>query len=213
MDSHIIRVLVADDHLLVRKGFAMLLHAHPDLEFVGEAANGAEAVQQCSEMKPDVVLMDMKMPGVDGVEATRRIRREFPDIQVVALTSFSEDSHLLQKALDAGVIGYLFKTVTVNELADAIRAAYEKKPTLSSEAMMMLIQARTQPALPDVQLSERELEVLQLLCRGLSNREIAQHLFVSPSTVKFHVSSILGKLGATSRTEAVSLAHQLGLVN
>ncbi len=212
MTETTIRVLVADDHLLVRKGFAMLLHALPDLEFVGEAANGREAVEQCAQLHPDVILMDMKMPEMDGVEATRQIRQAWPQTQVVALTSFSEDAHLLQQALEAGVIGYLFKTVSVNELADAIRAAHESRPTLAPEATLMLIQNRTQPAPPEIHLSDREHEVLALICQGLSNREIAQHLYVSPSTIKFHVSSILGKLGASSRTEAVSLAHQHGLV-
>lgn len=212
MSETVIRVLVADDHLLVRKGFAMLLHALPDLQLVGEAANGREAIEQCAAQLPDVVLMDMRMPEMDGVEATRAIRRAHPQTQVVALTSFSEDAHLLQKALEAGVIGYLFKTVSVNELAEAIRNAYEARPTLAPQATMMLIQNKTRPAQPEVQLSEREHEVLVLLCRGLSNREIATDLFVSPSTIKFHVSSILGKLGATSRTEAVSIAHHMGLV-
>jgi len=212
MAETMIRVLVADDHLLVRKGFTMLLKALPDLELVGEAANGREAVEQCAELQPDVVLMDMKMPEMDGIEATQHIRQEYPKTQVVALTSFNEDPVLLQQALEAGVIGYLYKTVSVNELADAIRSANEAKPTLASEATLMLIQNKTTPPAPEIHLSQREHEVLVLLCQGLSNREIAHQLFVSPSTIKFHVSSILGKLGASTRTEAVSVAHQHGLV-
>lgn len=211
-EAAVIRVLVVDDHMVVRKGFATFLKAYQDLQLVGEAANGAEAIALCPTLRPDVVLMDMVMPGMDGVETTRKLREQCPDIQVIALTSFGEDSQYIQPVLEAGAIGYLFKTVSIQELAEAIRNAHAGKPSLSSEAMSLLIQSSSQRSSSEFNLSQREVQVLKLLCDGQSNREIAEALMLSQSTVKFHVSSILGKLGASSRTEAASIAYQHNLV-
>jgi len=172
---------------------------------VGEATGGLEAVRKCPDLRPDVVLMDLVMPEVDGSEATRLIREACPHIQVIALTSYKEEE-LVQGALKAGAIGYLLKNVSADELANAIRAAYAGRPTLAPEAAEVLIRATTHPGEADPGLTDRELEILQLMVDGLSNPEIAKELFVSRSTVKFHVSNILMKLHATSRTEAVSMA-------
>ncbi|MBE2270338.1 MAG: response regulator transcription factor [Anaerolinea sp.] len=207
-----IRVLIVDDHQVVRQGFAVFLKAFPDLEFVGEAVNGEEAVQIAVQLQPDVILMDMIMPRMTGVEATAAIRSQCPNIQVIALTSFTDNKQLVQEALNAGAIGYLFKDVSVVDLAKAIRMAYEGVPVLAPEATRLLIQAKTQRSSRDFNLSRRETEVLTLLVQGMSNAEIAEHMSVSASTIKFHVSSILGKLGASTRTEAVSIAHQYKLV-
>jgi NarL family two-component system response regulator LiaR len=201
-----VRVMIVDDHAVVRSGLSAFLMAYDDMEFVGDAGGGLEAVRKCPDLRPDVVLMDMVMPEVDGAEATRLIREACPHVQVIALTSYKEEE-LVQGALKAGAIGYLLKNVSADELANAIRAAYAGRPTLAPEAAEVLIRAATRPAQesgPD--LTDRELEILQLMVDGLSNPEIAKKLFVSRSTVKFHVSNILMKLGATSRTEAVSMA-------
>jgi len=206
-----IRVLLVDDHAVVRSGLAAFLLAFDDLELVGEAASGEEAVRLCEQSRPDVVLMDLVMPGMDGATATRAIRERCPQIQVIALTSFKE-KELVEGALEAGAIGYLLKNVSAEELADAIRKAHAGKPTLAPEATQVLIQAARQPPAPGFDLTEREREVLALMVEGLSNPEIAERLVVSPSTVKFHVSNILSKLGVASRTEAVALAVQHHLV-
>jgi NarL family two-component system response regulator LiaR len=207
-EEDVIRVMVVDDHLVVRQGFALFLSAFGDLKLVGEAKDGAEAVQVCAELKPDVVLMDIVMPVMNGLDAIAAIRKAQPDIKMIALTSFSEDNQLVQNALSAGAVGFLFKDISVADLANAIRLTYAGIPVLSPEATRMLIHSKGQRDSQSYHLSERELEVLALLVRGLSNQEIADHLSVSRSTIKFHVSSILGKLGASSRTEAVSIAHQ-----
>ena len=181
---------------------------------VGEAANGAEALQLVEQCAPDVILMDLVMPEMDGATATRLIRHQFPAVQVVALTSFKEDD-LVQGVLAAGAIGYLLKNIAADELADAIRAAYVGRPTLAPEATRALIhsatQARVQPLGHD--LTERERDVLTLMVTGMNNSEIAEKLVVSRSTVKYHVSNILSKLQATSRTEAVAYALQQNLLN
>jgi len=200
-----VRVMIVDDHAVVRSGLSAFLGAYDDLEFVGEAGGGIEAVRKCRELTPDVVLMDLVMPEVDGAEATRLIREECPHVQVIALTSYKEED-LVQAALKAGAISYLLKNVSAEELAQAIRAAHAGRSTLAPEAAHVLIRAATRPPEPDEGLTNRELEVLRLMVRGLSNPGIAKKLFVSRSTVKFHVSNILMKLGASSRTEAVSMA-------
>ncbi len=199
------RVLLVDDHDMVRRGLAVFLLAYDDFELVGEAVNGKEALELCAQLHPDVVLMDLMMPVMDGVTAIQAIRKNFPDIQVIALTSFSEEK-LVEASLKAGAIGYLFKNVSVDELANAIRAASKGQPTLSAEATRILINKTMKPAAPGDDLTDREREVLKLLVEGRSNPEIAEILSVSRSTVKTHVSHIFEKLGASNRLEAVSLA-------
>jgi len=207
-----IRVLIVDDHAVVRSGLKAFLLVFDDLELVGEASNGQEAMQMVERAQPDVILMDLMMPDMDGAAATRIIRSRWPTVQVVALTSFRDDE-MVKNALQAGAIGYLLKNVGADELADAIRAANGGRPTLAPEAAQVLIQASRQPNHPKYDLTEREREVLALLVKGMSNNEIADHLVVSRSTVKFHVSSILSKLGVASRTEAVAMALNNRLVD
>jgi NarL family two-component system response regulator LiaR len=206
-----IRVLVVDDHTMVRRGLATFLKVFDDLELAGEAASGQAAVQLCAQLQPDVVLMDMVMPDMDGAAATRLIRKQSTSIQVIALTSFKEEI-LVQSALQAGAIGYLLKDVTAEELAQAIRAAHAGRATLSPEAAQSLVRAASQPPPPGSDLTERERAVLALLVEGLNNTQIAARMTISPSTVKSHVSNILSKLGVASRTEAVSLALRNHLV-
>jgi NarL family two-component system response regulator LiaR len=208
-----IRVLIVDDHLVVRSGLTALLLAFDDLELVGEARSGREALDLCATGRPDVVLMDLVMPDMDGASATRAIRLAHPHTQVIALTSFHEGD-LVTAALQAGAIGYLLKHVSADELADAIRAAASGLPTLAPEAAQVLMQHTAQPPTPapGSDLSSREREVLALMVRGLNNPEIAEQLAVGRATVKFHVSNILAKLGASTRTEAVALALQHRLV-
>lgn len=210
--SERIRVMIVDDHTVVRKGLGAFLQAFDDLEMVGEAGGGEEAVRLCPQLKPHVVLMDMVMPKMNGAEATRAIKQACPQTQVIALTSFKEQD-LVQAALQAGAIGYLLKDVSAYELADAIRAARAGKPRLAPEAAEVLIQAATQPPAPGHDLTEREREVLGLMVEGLNNVQIAERLVVSQSTAKFHVSSILSKLGVASRTEAVAVALKHHLVD
>ncbi|MBL7065247.1 MAG: response regulator transcription factor [Anaerolineae bacterium] len=203
--------MLVDDHAVVRSGLSAFLLAFDDLELVAEAGGGEEAVRLCEQFQPDVVLMDLVMPGMDGAAATRAIRERCPQIQIIALTSFKE-KELVQGALEAGAIGYLLKNVTAGELADAIRAAHAGRPTLAPEAAQVLIQATREPPALGFDLTPREREVLALMVEGLSNPEIAARLVVSPSTAKFHVSNVLSKLGVSSRTEAVALALQHHLV-
>ncbi len=210
-DKKAVRVIIVDDHAVVRSGLSAFLMIFDDLEFVGEAGSGEEAVRLCRKLKPDVVLMDLVMPGIDGAAATQAIRQQCPDTQVIALTSFKEQE-LVQGVLRAGAIGYLLKNVTADELANAIRAAHAGRPTLAPEATRALIQASQNPPAAGIDLTTREREILSLMVSGLTNLEIADQLVVSRSTVKFHVSSILSKLAVTSRTQAVSLALQNKLV-
>jgi NarL family two-component system response regulator LiaR len=210
----VIRVMLVDDHTVVRSGLAAFLYAYDDFELAGEASDGEEALRLCARIQPDVILMDLIMPRMDGATATRAIRARYPNIQILVLTSFKEDN-LVHDALKAGAIGYLLKNVTADELANAIRAAYRGRSTLAPEAAEVLIHAATQHDTPEVghDLTPREREVLDLMVKGLDNNKIAEALVVSRSTVKFHVSNILSKLYATSRTEAVVIALQHHLVS
>jgi NarL family two-component system response regulator LiaR len=203
--SKTVRVMLVDDHTMVRRGLATFLEVFDDLELAGEANNGEEAIELCARLLPDVVLMDLAMPDVDGVTATRVIRQRFPEVQVIALTSFKE-AELVQNALQAGAIGYLLKDVTADELDRAIRAAHAGRGTLSPDAAQALVHAETQPPTRGHDLTKRERAVLALMVEGLNNTEIAEKLVVSPSTIKSHVSHILRKLDVTSRTEAAALA-------
>ena len=206
-----IRVMLVDDHTMVRRGLATFLKVFDDLELAGEADNGQSAIQLCAELQPDVILMDMVMPDMNGAMATRKIRAQFPKVQVIALTSFKEEE-LVKSALEAGAIGYLLKDVTADELVKAIRAAHAGRATLSPEAAQVLVHAASQPPTPGHDLTERERVVLALMVEGLNNTQIAGRLVISPSTIKSHVSSILSKLGVASRTEAVALALRHKLV-
>jgi two-component system, NarL family, response regulator LiaR len=203
--------MIVDDHAVVRSGLAAFIMAYDDLELAGEAGSGEEAVRVCGRDRVDVVLMDLVMPVMDGAAATAAIRKQCPKVQVIALTSFKEEE-LVQGALRAGAIGYLLKNVTAEELAGAIRAAHAGRPTLAPEATQALIHAATHKDDMVEKLTEREKEILELMVDGLSNPDMADRLIVSKSTVKFHVSNIIAKLGASSRTEAVALALQRRIV-
>ena len=206
-----IRVVIADDHPLLRRGLETALQLHGDIELVAQAADGAEAVAICERLRPDVILMDLVMPGMDGTAATREILHRCPGTRVLVLTSYSDDA-LIQEALNAGAIGYLMKDISGAQLAEAIRRAADGKPTLAPQAAEVLMR---QVANPDVQgqdLTPRERQVLRLLADGLTNTEIAERLVVSLSTVKGHVSSVMMKLGASTRTEAAIIAVRHRLV-
>ena len=215
-----IRVMIVDDHVMVRRGLAPILKVFDDtsegagrpLQLAGEAENGAVAIQLCGEILPDVVLMDMVMPEMDGATATRAICEKYPQVQVIALTSFKEGD-LVKNALEAGAIGYLLKDVSADELVRAIRAAHVGRATLSPEAAQALVETSNLPPVPGLDLTEREREVLALMVEGLNNTQIAGRLTVSPSTIKSHVSSVLSKLGVASRTEAVALALRNHIVS
>lgn len=206
-----IRVMIVDDHAVVRSGLSTFLMVYPDFELVGEAENGEEALRECERLKPDVILMDLMMPVMDGVAATRAIRLKVPGTQVIALTSFAEEG-LVQGALQAGAVGYLMKNTTGIELAAAIRSAHSGRITLSQEATQVLIHSSTQPVVPGEDLTEREREVLKLMVDGLNNAQIAQKLIVSQSTVKYHIANIFSKLGVENRVEAVRMAIERRLI-
>lgn len=207
-----IRVVIVDDHAIVRSGLANFLRAFDDLEFVGEADNGAAALDLCERLSPDVVLMDLVMPKMGGVEATAAICQNYPCIQVLVLTSFG-DENFVQEALRAGAIGYLLKNASIHEMAEAIRSAYAGSSVFSSEATRALIRLHARTPRPGAELKEREREVLALMAEGLTNPQIAEILSLSLSTIKFYVSSILEKLNVETRTEAVARAIGYGLVS
>lgn len=200
-----IRVMIVDDHPIVRDGLTNMLLAFDDLQLVAAAADGAEALVCCQKQRPDVILMDMVMPGLDGIAATRAILAKQPEMKIIMLTSFVEDS-TVQRALEAGAIGYLVKNVAINTMAETIRAAYAGQPSLSPEATTALIRAKTGARTVGSDLSERERQVLALVVQGLSNEEIAERLVISPATARHHVSACLQKLGAANRAQAAVLA-------
>ncbi len=207
-----IQVMLVDDHNVVRSGLATFLKSYDDLELVGEAKNGLEALNLCCEKKPDVILMDLMMPEMDGITATRAILADYPEIKIIAMTSF-EDEQLVQDVLAAGAISYLIKNVTSDELAKAIRDAVSGKSTLSPEATNALVHATRPIKQPLVDLTERELEVLNLVSQGRSNQQIAETLVISITTVKAHISNILSKLQVSSRSEATAFAIKNKLVS
>jgi len=209
--SEVIRVLIADNHTMVRNGLTVFLKSYTDIELVGEASNGYEALILCGSLHPDVVLMDLIMPEMDGIAATSAILQTYPNIRIIALTSFSEDQ-LIYKALKAGVAAYLLKDCTSDELVNTIRNAHVGKTTIGSEIMQAVLRVADNPAARQYHLSERERDVLRLVVRGFSNRQIAANLTLSESTIKFHVSNILSKFGIATRAEAVALAIQNKLV-
>ena len=205
-----IRILIVDDHAVVRQGLRMFLGLDPELEVVGEAGDGAEAVEQVRRLGPDVVLMDLLMPKMDGVAATAAIRAEMPDVEVIALTSVLEDASVVG-AVRAGAMGYLLKDTQADDLCAAIKAAAAGQVQLSPQAAARLLREVRAPESPEA-LTERETEVLRLLARGKANKEIARALSIGDQTVKSHVGRILAKLGVQSRTQAALHAVRIGLV-
>ena len=206
-----IRIVLADDHAVVRQGLKMFLGLDPEFEVVGEAENGAEALRLAREIRPDVVLMDLIMPVMDGIAATAAIRREAPDTEVIALTSVLEDASVMG-AMRAGAMGYLLKDTHADELIRAIKAAAAGQVQLSPQAAARLMREVQAPQSPE-KLTERETDVLRLLAQGRANKEIALELGIGEKTVKTHVSSILAKLGVPSRTQAALYAVRIGLVS
>src|SRR5689334_4724935 len=207
-----IRLVLADDHPIVREGLAAVLETQPDFEVVGEANNGAEAVRLVADLHPDVVLLDLEMPELDGVEALRAMQATTPGVRALVFTAFDTDERIIA-AVQAGARGYLLKGAPRDELFSAIRVVAGGGSLLQPAVAAKLIQRIAAPASPElIPLTDREREVLRLLAQGLQNKEIAGHLHISERTVKFHVSAILDKLGAGNRTEAVHLAAQLGLL-
>jgi len=205
-----INIFIIDDHELVREGIKTLLDTYEDIEVVGEASDGEEALSKITNTKTDIVLMDIKMPKMDGIEATRYITKKFPNLKIIILTSFVERK-LIEEAIKAGAIGYLLKDASGEELVGAINKAMKGKSTLSSEASDYLISGLKNKGL-NIEFTSREKEILELIVNGMSNNEIADELFISPSTVKFHVSNVLSKLGAPSRSKAISIAIENKLV-
>ncbi len=205
-----IRILIADDHGIVRQGLRMYLQFNSDLEVVGEASNGKEALDLAVKLQPDIILMDILMPVMDGLEATTAIRRELPDTEVIALTSVLDDA-IIHQVIRAGAIGYLLKDTGSDELCRAIHAAVAGQVQLSRQVALRLAADHDEERLLQT-LTEREMDVLRQIARGCSNKEIALSLVIAEKTVKAHVSSILNKIGASSRTQAALIAIRSGLV-
>jgi len=211
-DQELIKVMIVDDHPVVRDGLKNMLLAFNDLELSGEAENGRVALAYCHQNTPDVILMDILMPELDGIQATRAIINDFPQMKILILTSYPNDD-MIQEALSAGAIGYILKNSSIDSLANAIRSAYSGQPTLAPEATKALIRIKTGPLKPGADLSEREREVLALIVEGLSNEEIAERLVISPATARHHVSACIEKLNAANRAQAAALAVKLGIVS
>jgi NarL family two-component system response regulator LiaR len=212
MNDTQIKVLVVDDHPITRAGLTLFLKAHSDLLLVGEASSGEDAVAFCEEEVPDVILMDLKLPKMDGVSAMQAIRETNPQVQVIMLTSYPQPN-LVERAVQTGAAGYLLKSVNAQELVEAIRSAHQGHSVLAQEAAEALVWAMRQQSSHDNDLTGREKEVLALLVQGLSNAQIAERLIVSRATVKFHMGRILTKLGVSSRAEAITVAWQRHLVS
>lgn len=206
-----IRVMVVDDHPIVQDGLRLLLSLSAGLEWVGQAQSGEEAILLCAALQPDVVLMDLLMPGMGGIEAIKAIRRQRTGVQLVALTSFAEPD-LVQQALKAGAISYVLKNVQAAELAEAIRAAHGRRSVMAPEATAALVQAMQHSDLDIEELSERELAVLCLIAEGLTNSQIGDQLSIADSTVRFHIGHVFLKLGARNRAEAVRIAIEAKLI-
>lgn len=205
-----IKVLSVDDHEIFRGGIEFMLLAFDDIELVGQAQSGEEALQLCAALEPNVILMDMMMPGMDGAATTQAVKQQYSQVQIIALTSFQEGD-MVKRAMQAGAIGYLLKGVSIDELVAAIRAAHQGRPTLAVEATQALIQAAAPPPEVNFDLTQRQLDVLEHIVEGRSNIDIAERMVLSPSTVRHHVSEILSKLGASNRAEAAVIAMKHNL--
>ncbi|MHB1346141.1 MAG: response regulator [Candidatus Humimicrobiaceae bacterium] len=206
-----IRVIIADDHPLVRHGIKTVFEAYDDIELVAEAENGKEAIEICEQYKPDIVIMDMIMPILDGAEATSQLIKKFPDIKVIALTSFN-DKDLIKKSLKAGAISFVLKNISGSKLVKTIKDVYKGKYELSPQATKILLSELREKTDDNISLTKREKEILTFIVEGLSNKEIAKRMFLSNSTIQFHVSNVLSKLGVSKRTEAAYLALKQKLV-
>ena len=212
MTEELIKVIIVDDHLLVRDGLNLLLSTFDDLKVIAVADGGEKALALCRQEQPDVILMDMVMPEQDGPIVIERILKNFPEIKVIALTSFVEED-LVARAIQSGAIGYLLKSVSADKLAEAIRSAHQGQSTIEAEAAKMLLHASHKPAQLGDDLTKRERQVLTLIVEGMTNKEIAKQLSLSPGTVRVYVSNILAKLGVRNRTEAATLALKYNLVS
>ena len=210
-DQTPIRVIIVDDHPVVRSGIMNMLLIYDDIEFMGEAGGGKELLIQLQDGLPDVILMDMVMPGMDGLETTRSVMAQYPDMKIVILTTFPQGD-VVRDVLESGAVGFLTKNAEIDTVADAVRAAHAGQTFLAPEATAALMKSKTRPPELGQDLSERELEVLALLVEGLSNREIGERLTISPATVKHHVSACMSKLEVSNRGQAAVLAVELQLV-
>lgn len=210
-EKNIIRIMIVDNHEMVRRGLALFLKNFDDLRLVGESSYVQETLSLCAELQPHVILIDVIMSNEDGIGLIRAIKQTYPAIQIVVLTTLN-DMDTVTTVIQAGATGYLLKTISDDQLANAIRTAFQGQQVLSPEVAKVLVNAATRPPEPQYRLTERELEVLRQLVQGLNNREIAERLFVSRSTVKYHISSILSKLNVSNRSEAIALALKYKLI-